>query len=100
MFTTREFIVAEDPVKRHVLFCLAVLTLLALGMYLFYIAGFRFENTGIVVLNSELFLAFIYTGRWLCTTWYLTNRLKQNPTKTKQTTLGLAIVDFIFIKYI
>src|SRR3569833_1331797 len=100
MFTTREFIVAEDPVKRHELYCLAVLTLLALGMYLFYIAGFRFDNTGIVVLNCALFLAFIYTGRWLCTTWYLTNRLILFPAFALLASLGLAIVDFIFIKYI
>ncbi|MBS1530494.1 MAG: histidine kinase, partial [Bacteroidetes bacterium] len=98
MFTTRGLI-AENPIKRHALFCAAVLAMLLLGISLFYIAGFRFQSGGIVIFNCGLFLLYIYAGRWLSIRWHLTRQPLFSVVLALLVSLGLAFIDFLVIKY-
>jgi len=99
MFTARELIVGNS-FKRHILFCLAVLALFSLGVYLFYMAGFRFESTSLIILNFGMFLLYVYTGRWLCSKWYLKNQLIRFLVYALVISLGIAFFDFLLIKYV
>ncbi|HVW16455.1 MAG TPA: histidine kinase [Mucilaginibacter sp.] len=98
MFTTRELI-AGDKLTRHLLFCIAVVVVLALGVYLFYIAGFRFGSTAMVSLNCVFFLLQIYTGRWLCNRWYHKQQLLPLVVYALAATIAIDFADFLLMKY-
>jgi sensor histidine kinase YesM len=59
------YIIQENKPLFHLVFSLAVLGCLILGMYLLYFAGFRFNNLPSAFLDCFLFLSCIYIGRWL-----------------------------------
>ncbi len=92
-------LVAGSKIRRHILFCAAVVVLLALGLWLLHVAGFRFEAIWQVCLNCVFFLLFIYSGRSLCGRWYLRGRVTHFALFAVLTSIALAFTDFLFIKY-
>ncbi|HVV54658.1 MAG TPA: histidine kinase, partial [Mucilaginibacter sp.] len=99
MLTVQEIII-ESKLKRHILFCLAVSILLSLGVYLFYVAGFRFESISLIGFKLLVFLLYVYTGRWLCGKWYLKSRLIPAVVYALFVSFGIALADFFLTKYV
>lgn len=86
------------PWLRHLLFSIAVLALLIAGLAFLRAAGFRYE-TGQATVNCLYFLGCIYTGRWLCSYFYLRKRYLQFVMATIITLAVLAAVEFVLVKY-
>jgi LytS/YehU family sensor histidine kinase len=61
--------ITREAVFLHLIFCLAVVALVINGIYFYY--RFMLRLTGLTTFTCLFFLATVYTGRWLCKTWYL-----------------------------
>ncbi|MEP6749876.1 MAG: histidine kinase, partial [Bacteroidota bacterium] len=59
----------------HLLFCIIVLLLFYTGTWFLNMAGFSFGDVPLVFARSVFYLLCIYTGRWLCESWYFKNKL-------------------------
>lgn len=83
----------------HLVFCAGVVAFLFLGMYLLYLAGFRFHNLTSALTDCFFFLLCIYTGRWLCSL-YLRSRLAFFTAYTFVAVAGLAFIKWLLVRYI
>src|SRR3569833_461803 len=86
--------------RLHAVFSLVVLLFLFVGMYLLQAAGFRFNDKASAFGDCFFFLFCIYTGRWLCQTWYSSKRLILFAAYSFLTTIGLAVLKWMIYKYI
>lgn len=93
-------IISGDKTRRHVIFLLAVALLMALGVWLLQVAGFRFENMWRVCLNCLFFLLYLYSGRWLCGRWYLRGSIIPFMLYVTLAGIALALIDFLLIRYL
>lgn len=92
-------LICGNRLKRHLWFCAAIVILLLVGIYFLYIGGFRFNSTE-TAFNCLFLFIYIYTGRWLCERWYLTNRLFLFLVYAILSSAGLAATDFFFVVYV
>ncbi|MEC5145897.1 histidine kinase [Chitinophaga sp. 212800010-3] len=99
MFTIQQLINGKIW-KRHLVFTVAVLGMLALWAYLFYAGGFHFNSIGPAVANGLFFMAYIYAGRWLCGRYYLKGQLLPFVVYSLLVAAALLCVDFVTIKYL
>ncbi|HEU4551777.1 MAG TPA: histidine kinase [Chitinophaga sp.] len=85
--------------RLHLVFCLAVLIMLSLGMYFLYLSGFRFDNLVSAFADCFFFLLCIYTGRWLCARWYLRNQMFHFVLFCVLAIACLSAVKFMLVKF-
>jgi len=97
---TAQQLIGSKKWQLHAAFCLVVLLLLFVGMYLLEAAGFRFNDKASAFGDCFFFLFCIYTGRWLCQTWYSSKRLMLFALYTFFTIIGLAVLKWLIYKYI
>jgi len=93
-------LVVGNKTRRHLLFCITIVMLLALGLWLLHAAGFRFNENWLVTVNCLFFLLYIYAGRWLCSRWYLRGQIARFLIFAILTFAALAFTDFLFVKYV
>lgn len=97
---TVQHLLSGNKLRLHIVFCGAVLTLLLLGMYFLYLSGYRFGNLLSAGTDCLFFLFCIYTGRWLCQTWYLNNKPALFILCTIAAVAGLALVKWLLVRYV
>ena len=68
-------IIIGKKIKIHLVFCITVLVLFYAGAWSLNAAGFVFGKIPLMLMRFLFFLWSIYTGRWLCQSWYLKNKL-------------------------
>ena len=93
-------IVSGNKTRRHVLFLLVLAGLMALGLWLLHIEGFRFADMRLVAVNCGFFILYLYSGRWLCSRWYLQGKIIAFAFYVLLTIMVLALVDFLLLKYV
>jgi sensor histidine kinase YesM len=98
MQSFRQFIIG-NRLTRHLLFCLGVLLLLSLGLYFLYVSKFSFERRT-ALINCLYFLFCIYTGRWLCQTWYLRGRYALFIVFSLAGLISLAVLEWLLVRYV
>ncbi|HVX50865.1 MAG TPA: histidine kinase [Chitinophagaceae bacterium] len=98
MFSIQQFITGRTW-KRHLFFAVAILSVFSLGICLFYAGGFNFNDPRQVVQNCLFFIAYLYSGRWLCAYYYLKGRLLTFVIISLLLSLALLVIDFLFIKF-
>jgi len=90
----------EKKALLHLVFCVLVLAVLGLGMYLLYVLGFRFRDLPSAFSDCLFFLLCIYTGRELCNRWYLKGQLLLFLSYTILASLVLALLKWLIVKYV
>ncbi|MES2278647.1 MAG: sensor histidine kinase [Bacteroidota bacterium] len=81
----------------HIAFSLAVIATLLLGMYLIYLAGFRFHELPSVFTDCFFFLLCIYAGRWLGNQ-YLQSKLTIFISYSLAVITVLAVLKWLLVK--
>jgi hypothetical protein len=93
-----EHIISGNKTRLHIIFCLAVLTLLLLGMYFLHLSGFRFDSFLSAFTDCLFFLLCLYTGRWLGKWWFAYHKLVQFILFTLCTCIVLAVLKWLLVK--
>lgn len=91
-------LISGNKMTRHLLFFSGVLLLLLLGLYFLHVSGFRFAWPQ-ALTNCLFFLLCIYTGRWLCSFFYLRKRFTPFIGASLTAFLLLALTEYLLVKY-
>ena len=94
------YILRENRLKLHIVFCATVLLCLFLGLYLFYLSGFRFHNLVSAFVDCGFFLFCIYVGRWLWARWYMRGAIGLFIGFAFLTVICLSLIKFFLVRYV
>ncbi|OCX53722.1 hypothetical protein BEL04_05370 [Mucilaginibacter sp. PPCGB 2223] len=97
MVTIQEFI--SNKWKRHLLFCLAIVVIFGLGVFLLHAGRFPLTMSSRVFNNCCFFVLYVYAGRWLCTRYYIRGRLTAFSLYCVTTLFGLLFADLLLTRY-
>jgi LytS/YehU family sensor histidine kinase len=82
--------IRSEALMLHTVFNLAVVALLFTGIRSYY--AFMLQRTGLTIFCIAFLLLCIYTGRWLCQTWYLRHKPFHFGLYTVLTLMAIIIV--------
>jgi sensor histidine kinase YesM len=82
--------IRSEALMFHTVFNLAVIALLFTGIRSYY--AFMLQRTGLTIFCITFFILCIYTGRWLCQTWYLRHKPFQFSLYIVLTLMAMIIV--------